>query len=255
MPSMAPIATWWAGIVHVFNFLTFSSRNANLITHRPALQIPVRPHHLDHPIFEPPNGPESDVFTCEYPAMKGFEPCSTHDNRGCWLKSAYKEFNIHTDYEVEHPVGIKRKYYLETSDMALWPDGCEMAQGKVFNRSYPGPWIQACWGDEVEITVKNHLKCNGTTVHWHGIRQLGSVEMDGVNGVTQCPIAPGHSFTYTFKALQYGSSWYHSHYSLQVGGSRLMINYTQSKALHLVRRWFGGYLDHIRTIFSKLRCC
>ena len=39
--------------------------------------------------------------------------------------------------------------------------------------------------------------------------------MDGVNGVTQCPIAPGDSFTYSWKAQQYGSSWYHSHYSVQ----------------------------------------
>jgi FtsP/CotA-like multicopper oxidase with cupredoxin domain len=41
------------------------------------------------------------------------------------------------------------------------------------------------------------------------------MEMDGVNGVTQCPIAPNDTFTYEFRALQYGSSWYHSHYSLQ----------------------------------------
>lgn len=39
--------------------------------------------------------------------------------------------------------------------------------------------------------------------------------MDGVNGVTQCPIAPGQDFTYKFNVTQYGSSWYHSHYSLQ----------------------------------------
>ena len=42
-----------------------------------------------------------------------------------------------------------------------------------------------------------------------------SVEMDGVNGVTQCPIAPGDEFTYRFKAIQYVSSWHHSHYPLQ----------------------------------------
>jgi FtsP/CotA-like multicopper oxidase with cupredoxin domain len=41
------------------------------------------------------------------------------------------------------------------------------------------------------------------------------MEMDGVNGVTQCPIAPNDTFTYTFRAMQYGTSWYHSHYSLQ----------------------------------------
>lgn len=41
------------------------------------------------------------------------------------------------------------------------------------------------------------------------------MHMDGVNGVTQCPIAPGDSFNYTWRAMQYGSSWYHSHYSVQ----------------------------------------
>jgi FtsP/CotA-like multicopper oxidase with cupredoxin domain len=41
------------------------------------------------------------------------------------------------------------------------------------------------------------------------------MDMDGVNGVTQCPIAPGDSFNYVFKTTQYGTSWYHSHYSVQ----------------------------------------
>lgn len=67
----------------------------------------------------------------------------------------------------------------------------------------------------LEITVKNKLLYNGTTVHWHGIRQLNSFESDGVNAITQCPIATGDHFVYRFKALQYGSTWYHSHYSLQ----------------------------------------
>lgn len=35
-------------------------------------------------------------------------------------------------------------------------------------------------------------------------------------GVTQCPIAPGETMTYKFRATQYGSSWYHSHFSLQL---------------------------------------
>ena len=68
-----------------------------------------------------------------------------------------------------------------------------------------------------DITVYNDLPYNGTTIHWHGLRQLGSLEMDGVNAVTQCPIAPGSSYRYKFRAIQYGTSWYHSHYSLQYG--------------------------------------
>src|SRR5262245_19054836 len=34
---------------------------------------------------------------------------------------------------------------------------------------------------------------------------------DGPVGVTQCPINPGQSFTYTFKAYPAGTHWYHSH--------------------------------------------
>ena len=36
--------------------------------------------------------------------------------------------------------------------------------------------------------------------------------------VQQCPIAPGASFTYQFRADLYGTSWYHSHYSGQYAG-------------------------------------
>lgn len=97
----------------------------------------------------------------------------------------------------------------------LTADGFEKTTGKVFNNSFPAPLIEACWGDELVIHVKNNYDKNGTTVHWHGIRQLNTNHMDGVNGVTQCPIAQGDSFTYRWRALQYGTTWYHSHYALQ----------------------------------------
>jgi hypothetical protein len=56
-----------------------------------------------------------------------------------------------------------------------------------------------------------------TSMHWHGIRQMNSNIMDGTNGVTECPIPPGGSRTYTFLLTQFGTSWYHSHYSAQYG--------------------------------------
>lgn len=56
---------------------------------------------------------------------------------------------------------------------------------------------------------------NGTGIHFHGIRQNYTNQNDGVPSVTQCPIAPGDSLTYTWKATQYGSSWYHSHFYVQ----------------------------------------
>ena len=42
--------------------------------------------------------------------------------------------------------------------------------------------------------------------------------MDGVSGITQCPIAPGETFTYRWKATTYGASWWHGHHALQYGG-------------------------------------
>lgn len=98
----------------------------------------------------------------------------------------------------------------------MYADGFKKTSGKVFNKQFPGPLIEACWGDELVIHVKNNYDKNGTTIHWHGIRQLYTNQMDGVNGVTQCPIAKGDEFTYKYRALQYGHTWYHSHYSLQV---------------------------------------
>jgi FtsP/CotA-like multicopper oxidase with cupredoxin domain len=70
-------------------------------------------------------------------------------------------------------------------------------------------------GDNIVVHVTNNLEHNGTSVHWHGLRQLNTNAYDGTPGVTQCPIAPGETFTYRFQATQYGSTWFHSHFSLQ----------------------------------------
>lgn len=48
--------------------------------------------------------------------------------------------------------------------------------------------------------------------YWHGLLQKGTSPMDGVVGVTQCPIAPGNSFLYSFPADAAGTFWYHSHF-------------------------------------------
>ncbi|KEQ95395.1 hypothetical protein AUEXF2481DRAFT_65624, partial [Aureobasidium subglaciale EXF-2481] len=54
------------------------------------------------------------------------------------------------------------------------------------------------------------MSLNGTSIHWHGIRQNYTNEMDGVVGLTQCALAPGQSMTYKWMAESYGFSWYHS---------------------------------------------
>lgn len=75
--------------------------------------------------------------------------------------------------------------------------------------------IVQSWGDTVVVHVSNSMQNNGTGIHFHGIRQNYTNQMDGVPSITQCPVAPGDSFTYTWRATQYGSSWYHSHFYVQ----------------------------------------
>ncbi|KAG1727034.1 laccase [Suillus lakei] len=90
----------------------------------------------------------------------------------------------------------------------------------VVNGDYPGPVLAAVKGERFQINVMNVLvngSMNGSTsIHWHGINQHLSNEMDGTAMVTQCPIASGHSFMYDFTpANQSGTFWYHSHFALQ----------------------------------------
>ena len=223
-------------MLRIFNLLTASPFDQFDDVSRGLNQAPLpnpllsgQPHSetKGYPIFDPPNGPERGSFICSYPSLEDYEPCF-EDDKACWLRpkdpeSGLPRYDIDTNYENIFPQGITRKYYLTIENGTLFPDGCEHTEGKLINNTYPGPWIEACWGDDIEVTVTNFLPCNGTTVHWHGLRQLDNAENDGVNAVTQCPIAPGDSYTYKFKALQYGTSWYHSHYSLQVCYSKFLF--------------------------------
>ncbi|KAI0394280.1 multicopper oxidase [Xylariaceae sp. FL0594] len=128
----------------------------------------------------------------------------------CW-----GNYSLSTNWYDEAPdTGVIREYWLELTNSTLAPDGFPRMVLSV-NGTVPGPTIEADWGDTLVIHVKNGLQNNGTSIHWHGIRQKGSTDQDGVASITQCPVAPGDSTTYTFKATQYGTSWYHSHFSLQ----------------------------------------
>ncbi|KAK5135794.1 hypothetical protein LTR08_004620 [Meristemomyces frigidus] len=109
---------------------------------------------------------------------------------------------------------VTREYSFDITNTTLSPDGIERPV-LVVNGQMPGPLIEANWGDDIIVHVKNSMQNNGTTIHMHGMRQNYTNDMDGVSSITQCPIAPGKSMTYRFKASNYGTSWYHSHYSIQ----------------------------------------
>ncbi|TGJ78816.1 hypothetical protein E0Z10_g9951 [Xylaria hypoxylon] len=115
---------------------------------------------------------------------------------------------------------ITRRYDFNISRGMIAPDGYEKSVLLV-NGQFPGPLIEANWGDYIEVTVHNNIvdgPPEGTAIHWHGFLQTRTPWEDGTPGVSQCPIAPSKSFTYKFRAELYGSSWYHSHYSAQYSG-------------------------------------
>ena len=108
----------------------------------------------------------------------------------------------------------------------------------TYNGQLPGPLLVVCEGDTVVVTLENKIEDgpvtnadgspNTTTLHFHGIREVGTSDQtvfgpwsDGVPFVNQCPIGPGKTFKYKFKATSEkrnakpGTYWYHSHVGSQ----------------------------------------
>ena len=88
------------------------------------------------------------------------------------------------------------------------PSGREV-DGYTLNGESPGPTIRAIAGQLVSVRLVNESVPDGVTLHWHGV-DVPNAE-DGVAGVTQDAVAPGHEFTYRFVVAQAGTFWYHSH--------------------------------------------
>ncbi|CZR70195.1 related to laccase precursor [Phialocephala subalpina] len=147
-------------------------------------------------------------------------------DRACW-----GDYDLSTDYYTTVPdTGVTVEVYLELVNTTAALDGVSR-DVLLVNGTFPGPTIIANWGDTVGsipfinpwngyllskvVHLYNGLTNNGTGIHFHGIRQNFTTQNDGVPSVTQCPLAPGESITYTWRATQYGHTWYHSHFALQ----------------------------------------
>jgi Multicopper oxidase len=95
---------------------------------------------------------------------------------------------------------------LRLHHMTSSPDGISI-QHIGINGHMPGPTLRVRVGDEVVVRVVNEL-AQDTTLHFHGLKQKSSNLYDGVPGVTQCPIAPGTTFNYTFMAAEEPGQFY-----------------------------------------------
>ncbi|KAK7911901.1 hypothetical protein PG985_014382 [Apiospora marii] len=176
---------------------------------------------------------------------------NTADTRSQWC-----EYSIDTDWDNEVPdTGVTREYWLSLGEVEVAPDGITR-YAQAINGSIPGPTLHADWGDNVIVHLTNNLKTstNGTSLHFHGIRQNNTNDNDGVASITQCPTAPGETFTYKWRATQYGSTWYHSHFALQAwqgvfGGIVIngpaTANYDNDLGLMFLNDWSHQTVDEL----------
>ncbi|PYV42983.1 MAG: copper oxidase [Acidobacteria bacterium] len=127
------------------------------------------------------------------------------------------------------------------------PVKVEFVPGRIvdvwgYNGTMPGPTIEAHEGDRVRIIVDNHLP-EMTAIHWHGLEV--PMEMDGVPGLGQDPILPGHRYVYEFTLNQHGTFFYHSHFAMQemMGMIGLFILHPKESYRPPVQRDFGLILQ------------
>ncbi|KAF7722525.1 hypothetical protein EC973_003051 [Apophysomyces ossiformis] len=118
-----------------------------------------------------------------------------------------------------HSVTAKlRTFELNISKRRLNPDCFNQSYpALVVNDQFPGPPLRVTQNDDVHVIIRNHAD-EPTTVHYHGILQVGTTEADGMPNVTQAEIPPGEEYHQYFKVIgQTGTYFYHAHVGLQDG--------------------------------------
>ena len=147
----------------------------------------------------------------------------------CRFELTVQHLLTFTRYEVVAPPGTQGKFYLINEDgelehIPLTPNetnclgiNCTEANtvdGRTFrsffgtNGRIPAPTLIVHENQTVIADINNLLPGEGMSFHWHGMHQRNTPWMDGVGFISQCPIPPGASFRYIFKAYPPGTFWY-----------------------------------------------
>ncbi|KAL4897033.1 Cupredoxin [Aspergillus ambiguus] len=123
------------------------------------------------------------------------------------------------------------------------PDGLHERKVVGINGQWPLPIIEVEKGDRLVVNMYNGLGDKDTSIHWHGMYQNGTNNMDGPAMVTQCPVAPGSSVTYNFTVPQNGTYWYHCHTD-----ACYPDGYRQALIVHDSQSYFNDMYDYDLTI-------
>lgn len=102
-----------------------------------------------------------------------------------------------------------KEYHLEIAENKVNINGKNFPRITV-NGQFPAPQLEFEEGDEAVIHVRNRLKNQDSSIHWHGLLLPGL--MDGVPGFNGFKgIKSQQEFTYRFNVRQSGTYWYHAH--------------------------------------------
>ena len=163
---------------------------------------------------------------------------SLEEAQVCHFQLRVKQLLTFTRYQIDAPPGSQGKVYFINTTGQLQPVSpvpptptisCEevncteanTVDGRTFRSFYaingriPGPTLIIHENQTVVADVENLLSDEGISIHWHGMHQRNTPWMDGIGFISQCPILPGASFRYIFKAYPPGTFWYHSHSGAQ----------------------------------------
>ena len=141
-----------------------------------------------------------------------------------------------------------------TCTEAFTVDGKSFRSIITVNSRFPGPTLVVPNNAIVVVDVSNTLDSESISIHWHGMHQMNTPWMDGVQHITQCGIAPASSFRYIFRASPAGTHWYHSHSGAQRtdGLFGALIVREDSAILNQVKtaEYYGPFQDlpHLHTL-------
>ncbi|XP_068249586.1 uncharacterized protein [Palaemon carinicauda] len=175
-------------------------------------------HRIHYHNDRPPSGEEPDNVTLGEFCHR---PCNETDIRVCQFS-----MEVHL-----YQTMSRACYNCPSNSTDCERPECIPADGKrrmvvAVDKGIPGPSIQVCAGDKVIIDVFNNLPSTAITLHWHGLtlgptphvpKARSTPFMDGAPGVTQCPIAPGSGFRYSFDATDPGTHFWHAQTGLERG--------------------------------------
>ena len=128
---------------------------------------------------------------------------------------------------------------------AFTVDGNSFRSIITVNNRFPAPDLIVPNNAVVVVDVRNELDSESTSIHWHGMHQMYTPWMDGVEHITQCGIPPASSFRYIFRAFPAGTHWYHSHSGAQRtdGLFGALIVKEDSDVQLVANNAYGGFID------------